>query len=467
MARDSDRPERRPLHRHAERPHELRLQGRTRETRVQSDPSAEVLVRVHPSEQELTVGDRRLPSAPSVAGRTRLRPGALRPDLELASGIDVGDRAAAGADGVDVRHRHHGMVVADAGVEHVLDPQLSPGSDPDVRGGAADVEADHVRLAGQPAGPHPADEPRDRTRHEQGDGPPRHTGDRRAPAVRLHEMQSATEPAGVQGVLQPLHVAHRPGPDVGVERGGREALELPVLRHHLVARADEDPGTLLGHDLDRPPLVRGIEVGEQKADGDGPDAPVAQLARRPPDRLLVQRLQHLAVRTADAFRHRQAMAPRHQRMLLPRQVELQAEVGRALAAGDVEDVAEPFCGDQPAERPLVLHHDVGGDGGPVHEVVDGVERDTGRVRQLAQARHRGPRRVGRDGGYLVDVDASGGLVDQHEVGMGPADIDSDAFHARLGRRSGSGQGHDPAYVSYRENAHTRSRVPGCAGFQPA
>ena len=63
-------------------------------------------VGVEPAEDDVGVGDRRPGAAAAVADRPRRRARALRADAQHAGGIDRGDRAAAGADRVDVDHRH-------------------------------------------------------------------------------------------------------------------------------------------------------------------------------------------------------------------------------------------------------------------------------------------------------------------------------------------------------------------------
>jgi hypothetical protein len=68
--------------------------------------------RVEPAEQQIGVGDGRLRAAPAIADRPGVGAGALRPDLEHAGGVYLGDGAATGADGMDVDHGHmdrHGV----------------------------------------------------------------------------------------------------------------------------------------------------------------------------------------------------------------------------------------------------------------------------------------------------------------------------------------------------------------------
>ena len=118
-------------------------------------------------------------AAAAVAGRAGVGAGRLRADAEDAALVDVGDGAAAGADGVDVDHRHHGLVVADLRVEQVAHAQLAAGGHADVGRGAADVERDDV-LEARPCGPAqmPPIRPATGPGHEQVDGPLRGRLDR-------------------------------------------------------------------------------------------------------------------------------------------------------------------------------------------------------------------------------------------------------------------------------------------------
>ena len=65
-------------------------------------------------ERKVGVGDGHLAAAVRIAHWPGLGAGAARADLEVALARDPGDRAAAGADGVDVDHRHAHREAADA-----------------------------------------------------------------------------------------------------------------------------------------------------------------------------------------------------------------------------------------------------------------------------------------------------------------------------------------------------------------
>ena len=155
-----------------------------------------------------------------------------------------------------------------------------------------------------------------------------------------------------------------------------------------------------------------------------------KLARRAPHRVLVERHEHRAVGASDPFAHGLAVPPRHQLVLLPRQVELQAEVVRPLVARDVQDVAKAFGRDQPAPRAVVLEDDVGRDRGAVHEVVDVAGPDARLPAQLDEALDRPDRRIAHRGRHLVNRDSPELVVDEHEVDVRTADVDSDPLHAQ-------------------------------------
>ena len=67
----------------------------------------------------VTVGSR---AAAAVAGRSRPRAGALRPDRQPPAGAHRGDRAAAGADGADLHHRQAHRHLVDLALRDEIDP---------------------------------------------------------------------------------------------------------------------------------------------------------------------------------------------------------------------------------------------------------------------------------------------------------------------------------------------------------
>ena len=153
-------------------------------------PAEQPAVGAQAAEHELCVRGGGQRAAAPVAGGPGVGAGRLRADAEHAALVDVGDRAAAGADRVDVDHRHHRLVVADLRVEQVPHAQLAARGHADVGRGAADVERDDVVEARHLARPDAADQPRHRARHEQVDGPLRRRLDRRHAARGLHQLHA-------------------------------------------------------------------------------------------------------------------------------------------------------------------------------------------------------------------------------------------------------------------------------------
>jgi hypothetical protein len=310
------------------------------------------------------------------------------------------------------------------------------GGDADVRRGATHVQGDHVLEPGDLAGPDPSDQAGDRARHQQIHGPLRRRLDRCHPAGGLHQLHAVREALLPHRLVEPRHVARHLRADVGVQADGREALELPIEREHLVRDGQVRVRELLEHDLLDPPLVRRVQVRVEQADRDALDAGLAQLPYALAHLLLVEGRQHLAVRHGDALLHGQPVAALDERPRLPGQLLLEREVVRLLVAGDVEDVAHPLRRDQPDLGARVRERDVGGDRRAVQEVVDLAERDAGLGAQIADALDGAARRVVRRGRDLVDRDPARFLVDEDQVGKRPADVDAQAPHAGIAARAG-------------------------------
>ena len=269
---DLQRAERGLLNRHPERVGE-RLHRRARELDVELHLAAEqAAVGSQPAQQELRVGRGRLRAAAAVAGGARVGARGLRADAEDAALVDVGDRAAAGADRVDVDHRHHRLVVADLRVEQMAHAQLPARGDADVGRRAADVERDDVLVAGQLPRPDAADQAGHRPGHEQVDWPLRRRLDGRHAARRLHQLDAVREPGALHRLVEAGHVPRDLRADVRVQAGGREALELAVQRQDLVRDREVRLRELLEHDLLDPLLVGRVEVGVEQADRNGLDA---------------------------------------------------------------------------------------------------------------------------------------------------------------------------------------------------
>ncbi len=323
------------------------------------------------------------------------------------------------------------MVVADARVEEVLELHLAARGHADIGRGATDVEADHALEPGRGADPDAAEEAADRAGHEKRDRPRHGALERGAAAARLHEVQARREAVLAQLRFEALEVARGLGSDEGVEARGREPLVFAVLRYHLVARAHEQPRRLGGHDFLGAALMRGIEERHHEADRNGLDALGDKRACGAADGLFVEWRQDRAVRPGDALAYRQAMIAADERIFLPGQLELEREIVRALVARDVEDVAKALGGDEPGLGAVVLEHDVGRDRSAVHEIANVSERGAGLGTELGEGRQGACRRIAGRGRDFVDLDGAARVVHEHEIGVGAADVDSDALHGGL------------------------------------
>ena len=114
----------------------------------------------------------------------------------------------------------------------------------------------------------------------------------------------AGSPPSAAASLEPAQVAAEQRREVGVDRGGRAALVLPEAGQDLVRGGDVDAGKLAPQMLGEPALMRGVEVGEEQADGDRLGAALADRLRQPRRLAVVERLDH-ALR-ADPLRRLEA-----------------------------------------------------------------------------------------------------------------------------------------------------------------
>ena len=248
------------------------------------------------AEHHMGVGDRGLGAALAVGGGPGPCAGAGRADAEGPRCIDPGDRAAAGADGVDVDHRHEYGKAGDPGVAGDGLGKAAVGHDADVGAGPADIEGDDVAAPGEGTGPGATQHARGRAGKERQDRPLGHHRGRGDAAVGAHDVEIGGESGLAEHPFESAHIAGHLGADEGVHGSRGEALELAELRRHRRRGRHERVGKLLPQDGLGPLLVRGVEVAEEKADGDGPDARLAQRPRRDAHALLIQGHQHLAPR---------------------------------------------------------------------------------------------------------------------------------------------------------------------------
>ena len=381
-----------------------------------------------PAEQDLGVGRGWQRATTVVTGWARLGSCGLRADAEDATLIDVRNRAAAGANRVDVDHRHHRLVVADLRVEEMAHAHLATSSHTDVGRGAADVEGDDRVVASHLAGPDAADQSGHRTGHQQVDGAPRCRLNGRHAARGLHQLDAVLEARLLHGRGKALEVRRNLGANEGVEGDGREALVLAIERDYLAGDREECLGILLADDLANTLLVRVVEVRVQETDRDRLDASALEEEHLATHGVFVERRDDLAVGRGDALGHDAAMAALDQRTRLPRQVLLEREVERLLVARNVENVAEAFGRDHADLGALVGQRDVGSDRGAMQQVVDLGQLHAGLSAEACDAFDHAASRVVWRRRNLIDGDLAGLLVNEDEIGECTADVDSNALH---------------------------------------
>ncbi len=116
---------------------------------IEGEVSAEKTRGLQAAEKKIRVGDCRLRAA-SVADGAGIGSGGFGADAENSGGVEAGERASAGADGVDVEHGDADGEAGDLGVGGGFDFAFDEG---DVGGGASHVEGDDaVEAAGAGGG---------------------------------------------------------------------------------------------------------------------------------------------------------------------------------------------------------------------------------------------------------------------------------------------------------------------------
>src|SRR5579871_491475 len=123
----------------------VRFDGAARGGRVETHLAAEKIVRRKTAEHQIAVGDRRLAAATAITGGPRYGARTLRAHFELTEAIHTRERAAAGADRVDVDHRKRNIAPLDLAA--ILDRRLAVFDQRDIAGRAAHVEGDEITQA--------------------------------------------------------------------------------------------------------------------------------------------------------------------------------------------------------------------------------------------------------------------------------------------------------------------------------
>ncbi len=377
------------------------------------------------AQQHVGVGRGQRPAAP-VARRPGVGAGALGPDAQPRT-VELQQRAATGGHGVDAHHRRAHAHAGHLGVEGALE---FAGVMRHVGAGAAHVEADHLGVTAGHGGAHHADDAAGRAGQDRvlalevvrfGQA-----------AAALHEEQAHA--GHLRGHL--VDVAAQDRRQVGVDDGGVTA------RHQLHQRADLVRGADLREadcacQLGRGGFVRGVAVAMHEDDGHGADAGIEGGLQVAPQRGLIQRLQHLALRADTLVRFDDAFVEQFGQ----HDVALE-QLGPRLV-GDAQRVAEALARDQQGAVALAFQEGVGGHRGAHLHALDEVGRDRRARCQAQQAADA------LDGGVAVLL---GVLAQQLErvqrrigraaddVGEGAAAVDPElpawvGVHCRLSQRA--------------------------------
>ena len=170
------------------------------------------------------------------------------------------------------------------------------------------------------------------------------------------------------------------------------------------------------------PLVDRVQVGVEQADRDRDDLLLRQGPGDLVDSGLVEGRQ-LAAARVQPLPDLEAQVARHQG---PRLLEMDVVERRPDLAADLQHVAEALRGDERGARGLAFDQGVGGDGGAVHEVGDGVRRDAGVGQDAFDRVEEASGGIGGGRGDLRGPGRSAGFGEQDGVGEGAADVHPEA-----------------------------------------
>ena len=360
---------------HAQRLGAVLFDGALRGRWVEGDFAAEEIARVEPSQYEVGVGDRGLRPALAIASWPGIGSGALGPDPQDAAGIYPGDGPATCADFHEVDYWRANWIASAASRP---DARLRRRPDLVVLGHAGCAALDQPGFGGRPAhveGNHLVVAPRlpqmRRCNHPGGRTGLDHVHrllPRRCKGVHsaaaLHYEQLSGDTGLCQSIFDPLQIARDYWADAAIDYGRAGPQVLAELRGNFRRERDDGFGKDFGENFSGPLLVHGIGVGVQKADGDGFDALVAQLAGYLAQGVFVERCK-LCAAGIEALGHAKTAVAWHEG---PGFFKLQVVEGGANLAGDFQHVAEALGGDKAGRRDFAFDDGVGGDCGAVDDV---------------------------------------------------------------------------------------------------
>ena len=167
---------------------------------VQRAPAAKKIRRIEKTQHQVGIGDGRFATALTIAGRTRIRAGALRSDRQQAGRVNLANRAAAGAQRDDVQTRQRDPRVGDRFA--VGQSRLAVSHQSDVGGGAAHVERDQIFRHAVARQGHGRGDASRRSGQSRAGGETGCLGDRGDAAMRQDDQQLAAVAGLRQAVAQ-------------------------------------------------------------------------------------------------------------------------------------------------------------------------------------------------------------------------------------------------------------------------
>ena len=306
-------------------------------------------------------------AAAAVAGRPRAGAGAPRADAQRAARVDPRLAAAARADLDQVDHRRADRVAAAPALaerRHRLRAHLHLGGEPqppvldqpDLGGGAAHVEREHVGVAVRRGHRPGRDDARGGPGLDHVDGPLLGRGRRHDAAVGLHHVERRGGAERGEPRLERVHVARHDRHDRGVHRGGAGPQVLAELRADL--GGDRQPGLRqLLRARSRPRRARGPGSGRSAGSRSPPPRPASARSRRTAARTAPSSSGSSTSPSASSRSPTSRLQRRgHQRRGL---LQVHVVEPRADLAADLQDVAEAARHQHAHARGLALDDGVG------------------------------------------------------------------------------------------------------------
>ena len=385
--------------------------------------AAEQRLGIEPAQHRIRIGHRGQLAAAAIGRRTGIGARALRPDLEQSARVYPGDRAAPGADGMDIKRARAHREAAHQALALLCG--LPFADQAHVGRGAAHVEGNKIVQAQVFTQTHAADDAARRSREERVDRELPDRAGRHRTAVGLHDTRHRPDAEVGRAAFEALEIAVHDRHQARVYRGGGEALEFAELSEHFTRTAEINAGPQVGYKRFRPLFMRRVGVSVHKADRDRLDLLALQALDRAAHVVLGKR-RHLGAVVRDAAADLDAAVARRRRHRL-RDVEV--EVMRTALACELERVAKTRSGDEPGRHPLPFNHCVGGERRAEHEKRHIAARETVLIEQFCDAVQEATSGIRGRGWYLVIVIAAAFEIDRDQVGEGAAGVHADPDHA--------------------------------------